>query len=168
MTDAVQRAYATLGLPASATTAQVKRRYRLLVKRWHPDRFANDSRNQAEATEHLAQFNVAYHLLIGQGHAEGDVMSATNRLTREQVDRMVQSIGSEGPVDWLLGWFERVMYPSSNLRTIELTPVSVAIALVLVVVLIVLELRYGHWVADPAFVAIVIIGAVISWLTRSG
>jgi len=33
-----QRALAVLGLPANATPQQIKRRYRTLAKRYHPDR----------------------------------------------------------------------------------------------------------------------------------
>ena len=33
-----QQALAVLGLPANATRSQIKRRYRALAKRYHPDR----------------------------------------------------------------------------------------------------------------------------------
>ena len=41
-----QRALAVLGLPANATPQQIKRRYRALAKRYHPDRGGDQQQMQ--------------------------------------------------------------------------------------------------------------------------
>ena len=55
--------YETLGIPRTAKTEQIKRSYRGLVKRFHPDLFPAGSEAQAEAGERLRQVNAAYATL---------------------------------------------------------------------------------------------------------
>lgn len=50
-----QRAFAVLGLPANATPQQIKRRYRTLAKRHHPDRGGD--------REQMQRIIAAYELL---------------------------------------------------------------------------------------------------------
>ncbi len=50
-----QRALAVLGLPANATQQQIKRRYRTLAKRYHPDRGGD--------REQMQRIIAAYELL---------------------------------------------------------------------------------------------------------
>jgi len=57
--DALDSAYATLGLTRGASAPAVKRQYRALVRKWHPDRFANDPQGVAEATLMLQAVNRA-------------------------------------------------------------------------------------------------------------
>jgi len=52
-----------LGLPASASDAQIKVAYRDLAKVWHPDRFTNDVGLRAQAEETLKLINTAYRTL---------------------------------------------------------------------------------------------------------
>lgn len=52
-----------LGLDEQATEREVKERYRLLVKQWHPDQFANDPRRRAGAEARLKAINLAYHAM---------------------------------------------------------------------------------------------------------
>lgn len=56
---------AVLGLGPTATTEEIKQRYRYLVSRWHPDRFANDPRMLPLAEETIKQINTAYTALRG-------------------------------------------------------------------------------------------------------
>ena len=51
-----QRALAVLGLPANATPQQIKRRYRTLAKRYHPDRGGD--------REQMQRIIAAYELLM--------------------------------------------------------------------------------------------------------
>jgi hypothetical protein len=122
--DALARAYATLELAAGACSAEAKKQYRLLVKRWHPDQFLGDPQGQAEAAIRMREINDAYrrittHLAGGSPSADGPAAHEARapnptsytppirpgqRLTREQIDRMVESMGTGGPVDWLLRW----------------------------------------------------------------
>jgi DnaJ-class molecular chaperone len=55
--------YETLGIPHTAKHEQIKRSYRGLVKRFHPDLFPSGSESQAEAGERLRQINVSYGIL---------------------------------------------------------------------------------------------------------
>src|SRR5262245_52603609 len=58
-----------LGLPPSATPAQIKEAYRDLAKVWHPDRFAGEPRLRAKAEENLKVVNEAYEVLrTGASH----------------------------------------------------------------------------------------------------
>jgi hypothetical protein len=49
-----------LGVPADATSEQIRQAYLDLVRVWHPDRFQSDSRLRQIAEEHLCQINLAY------------------------------------------------------------------------------------------------------------
>lgn len=121
----VLRAYATLGLDAHASPSEIRRAYKALVKRWHPDRFATDPSGQAEAAVRMREINAAYRVLRdsfvgGAGPAAAAPPaqappSATpgRRLTREEIDAMVSAIGSQGPVDVFLGsvrWYADVIW----------------------------------------------------------
>src|SRR5262245_51656285 len=111
--DALARAYATLELPPQASAPEVKKRFRLLVKRWHPDQWSGDAQGQAEAAVRMREINDAYRRitahLAGAGHAEEPPADAPHhaapghRLSREEIDRIVASLGTDGPMDWLLG-----------------------------------------------------------------
>jgi len=114
--DDVRRAYAILGLPQGTSLREVRRRYLLLAKRWHPDRFASDRVAEATAAERMRSFNAAYDTLVERlGQRTPPISPASpspspasgRRLTREEVDRMVAAIGSDGPLDDFLngiGW----------------------------------------------------------------
>lgn len=59
----LRHAYAALDLSPPVTEARLKRRYKALVRRWHPDRYQSDPIGQAEATERLRNINLAYELV---------------------------------------------------------------------------------------------------------
>ena len=54
-------AYEILNLDITATFAQVKRRYRELAKKWHPDK--NDSALKNEAEKKFVRINQAYETI---------------------------------------------------------------------------------------------------------
>ena len=60
MSDDLRRAFATFELPFDSSRAAVARQYRILVKRWHPDRFTGDPQGIVEATQRLRAINVAH------------------------------------------------------------------------------------------------------------
>lgn len=169
-----------MGLPPGASPAQVKRRYRQLVKQWHPDRFGSDPVNQAEATERLAHYNAAYHLLTAEGEdpqssappprapsapsgrTTPTAPSPTTRLSREQIESIVRSIGTDSPLDGLLSWFERTAYPNPDLEAVHPTPAAVMGALLVAVVVIGLDLRYGRIVAYPTLLAAAWVAVLVS------
>ena len=100
------RAYAILGLKPGATQSETRRRYRFLAQRWHPDRHVSDARNQAEAGVEMRRINDAYQTIVeGLAPPAPNVRPADGktRMSRAEVDALASAIGSEGPVDWLLG-----------------------------------------------------------------
>src|SRR5215472_14519255 len=108
--DALPRAYATLGLERTASQRETRRRFRKLVRQWHPDRFANDPRGQAEAAERMRQINAAYDRIRVEWRGPAPAPSnpptggearerTTTRLRREAVDEMVKALGTDSPVD---------------------------------------------------------------------
>lgn len=118
--DPVASAYAVLGLKRGCTPLEVKKAYKQLVKRWHPDRYAADPAGQAEATAQLRQINRAFRVVAEavappastpQRAAPArapDVPPPTRDpgrpLTRSQIDDIVRAMGTEGPVEVLLDW----------------------------------------------------------------
>jgi len=59
----VARSYRVLELPPGTPASEVKAAYRGLVKRWHPDRFANNPVAQERASEKLRSIIQAYRHL---------------------------------------------------------------------------------------------------------
>lgn len=55
--------YRALGLQPGASASEVRRAYLRLVKQWHPDRYARDSRAQSVAQEKVKEINEAYAFL---------------------------------------------------------------------------------------------------------
>lgn len=112
------RACAELGITPSASRREAKRAYRKLVKRWHPDRYANDPQSQAEATLRLQRITEAYQAVthaLGPGAVVASVLRPEGgvryepgeRLPREEVERLVRSLGNDGPLD---AFFRRPMW----------------------------------------------------------
>jgi len=52
-----------LGVDSRATSKELKKAYRGLVKKWHPDQFMHDSHLLKNAKEKLQEVNEAYHAL---------------------------------------------------------------------------------------------------------
>jgi curved DNA-binding protein CbpA len=116
VTDPIRRAYAVLGLEPGASERQVRKSYRALVKKWHPDRHASDPQGQAEAAQRMREINKAYDTILehtapklpipprsqSDGSAPGSP-AGTGRLSREQIEAMVQAIGTEGPLEIAFG-----------------------------------------------------------------
>jgi hypothetical protein len=100
------RACAVLGVTPSATAREAKRAYKRLVRTWHPDRFANDPQGAREATSRLQMITEAYQTIVhalGPGASPPPTGSVrhdpTSRLSRDEIERLVETMGSEGPLD---------------------------------------------------------------------
>lgn len=99
MVDPIARAYAVIGVPRGASTRELKKQYRRLVRQWHPDRWHNDPVAQTEAADRLRAINDAYETLERLGPREPASPSRAHRaLTREELDALVRAIGTESPV----------------------------------------------------------------------
>ncbi len=57
--------YQSLGLTPEASPEDVREAYKVMVKVWHPDRFAHDPALQLQAQEKLKEINEAYERLQG-------------------------------------------------------------------------------------------------------
>ena len=64
MQVATAEAYRTLDLQPGADVGLVRQAYRVLVKVWHPDRFANDPKLQAISDEKLKDINASYEAIV--------------------------------------------------------------------------------------------------------
>lgn len=58
--ERLERAYATLELRPGISAKAALQQYRRLVKRWHPDLYANDPQGQADASQRMRQINEAF------------------------------------------------------------------------------------------------------------
>ena len=79
MPDELRSAYAVLGLQPGASLQEVRQQFKNLVRRWHPDRFANDPQGRAEANDRLRVINSAYSTIVQS--TAGDVVFFTEALT---------------------------------------------------------------------------------------
>lgn len=61
--EEILSSYRTLGLEPGASPKAVKKAYRELVKKWHPDQFANDPRKRDSAEVKLREINLAFEQL---------------------------------------------------------------------------------------------------------
>jgi hypothetical protein len=117
--DPVLHAYATLALNRGCSLSVVKRQYRSLVKRWHPDRFASDPVGARQAGEQLQAINRAFRIVAEdlKAVAEGGGQRANSPgatgpeggrpLTRSEIDAITTSLGTKSPVDVGLDWLTR-------------------------------------------------------------
>ena len=60
----IRQAYARLELPYGADQDEVRRAYRQLMRRYHPDRHASDPDRERVATEISQKLTVSYNLLV--------------------------------------------------------------------------------------------------------
>lgn len=121
--DPVARAYAIIGLRPGASPRELKEQYKRLAKTWHPDRWANDPVNQAEATQRMRMINDAYatlHRLRGgdstapaaphpSATTTMDHWTVSHRsMTDDELDAIVKAIGDESWVTAVMkfaAWF---------------------------------------------------------------
>lgn len=70
--DELQRAYEVLGISPEIRTGDLRRHYRDLVKRWHPDQFTGDREEHRVADEALTQINAAFQCVLRHRASLGD------------------------------------------------------------------------------------------------
>lgn len=64
-------AYETLNVPATATQDEIRKAYRALARRWHPDRF-QEGPERDWANDKMAQINAAYRECLNARPAQSD------------------------------------------------------------------------------------------------
>jgi hypothetical protein len=124
--DPLANAYATLGLRRGCTPSDVKKTYRKLVKRWHPDRHAADAAGQAEAELRMRDINRAFRLVADDiagprrgstpvtPPTRGPAAEAVPRravdperpFSRREIEEMVAALGNVSPVDVVFEWID--------------------------------------------------------------
>jgi hypothetical protein len=110
--DRLRKAYATLGLAPGASSRDARKRYKVLVKRWHPDRFTRDPQGQAEAARQMREINDAYQAIRSaeapaprtqDPEASQPDQAATpprgRRLSRAEIETLVTMLQNPSPVD---------------------------------------------------------------------
>jgi len=78
MRDELRSAYAALGLEPGASLATVKRQFKTLVRKWHPDRFVGDPQGVVEANHRLRVINQSYNAILAS-----DFQSAVPQVRRD-------------------------------------------------------------------------------------
>lgn len=63
MNEPYTRSYSALGLKPGSSWDEVRDAYRTLIKKWHPDRFQQDSKDQKIAEEESMEITRAYKIL---------------------------------------------------------------------------------------------------------
>jgi curved DNA-binding protein CbpA len=75
--DDILTCYQIIGVQPGTSPKALKKAYRDLVKRWHPDRFPGDSEKRQEAEEKLKSINLAFERI--QDHRETLIALAARR-----------------------------------------------------------------------------------------
>lgn len=106
----VRRAFAVLELEPGASRGAVRRQYRRLVKRWHPDRFTGDPAGVAQATQKIQQIAAAYAVVEATQTVRGRDVSVAERgdqysssfgrrLTSQEINDLSEAIGRSSWVE---------------------------------------------------------------------
>lgn len=70
--------YKVLGVSPSASQEEIKAAYRELVKKYHPDKYTDETL-KAQATEKIKEINAAYDMLTSKGSTGGSAGSSARQ-----------------------------------------------------------------------------------------
>jgi len=59
----LENAYQILGLSHAASVSEIKKQYKQLVKKWHPDKWASGTEDHINATEKMKMLNESFELI---------------------------------------------------------------------------------------------------------
>jgi hypothetical protein len=134
--DQLDTAYATPGLSHDASSSAVKRQYKALVRKWHPDRFTGDPQGVAEATVILKALNHAFSTILESRssraftpHSDSSSDALVSHrfegtLTQTQIDEMVAAIRHSESLLTVVSkmtWRDGVRAPASLLLALAYT-----------------------------------------------
>jgi hypothetical protein len=176
VSEEIRKAYATLGLPFGASRRELRRQYKKLVRTWHPDRFGGDPVGQATATEQLGRINRAYRAVLDEldlqapapveappagGGAPG--WRPSSRLGRDEIDRLVRAIGTQGPVDWLIAKFDWLVWPLDTERVAArpLVPLVVGLGIGALLIAAGMRIGIGAHVTSTLLLAFLFVGSLL-------
>ena len=99
----LKRAYQTLNVPACATTTSIKKAYRQLLKRWHPDLYSRGASMSAEATQMTRLINEAYSTIrqaplryYSEGPSQARAVRRENGRNNATVARSLEPLPASG------------------------------------------------------------------------
>ena len=142
--DAVAHAYALLGLRRGCSRRDVKQQYKRLVRKWHPDQYANDPVGYAEANAQLRRINEAFAVLEASV-SDGNVMQQPvasvpeppperepptyfgKPLTPAEIDRIAKAIGTPDSFGYsfrLASWLFPLVVPLVFLASQQSKPLT--------------------------------------------
>ena len=108
----VRRAYAVLELTPPVSADALRKQYRQLARRWHPDRHASDPVAQADATDRMRRINDAFRLAASSLESAPPAAQEPRAsrwagprrpargMSREEIEEMVASINRAN--EWTL------------------------------------------------------------------
>lgn len=113
--------YAVLEVSSTATQGEIKRSYRRLVRRYHPDLHSQASSHASEANKHIKMLNEAYAVLSNpEKRALYDEQrhKAEERRTvdREALRRKHEQTEQEPKMTWLEGIFGFIRELKKSIR----------------------------------------------------
>jgi DnaJ-class molecular chaperone len=94
LSDALPDHYATLGLDRRCTTAEIRKAYRLLAKRHHPD----VNHNAADAVARTQELNLAYETLVDPARRRAydqDLAISTGEPVAERAGKLQRNIAHD-------------------------------------------------------------------------
>ena len=104
----LKRAYQTLNVPACATTTSIKKAYRQLLKRWHPDLYSGGASMSAEATQMTRLINEAYSTIrqaplryYSEGHSQARAVRRENGRRNGAVARRLEPLNTDRIEFWV-------------------------------------------------------------------
>ena len=85
--------YSVLNLPPTASKEDIRRAYREMARRWHPDRFM-EGPERDWASEKMAEINAAYRACLnGQANTCADIEAEKRALRR--IEEMIEKARRE-------------------------------------------------------------------------
>jgi DnaJ-class molecular chaperone len=98
--NAMRAPYEILGTSENPCVGEVRKAYRALAKRWHPDRFAAGPEREW-AGDRMAEINAAYRALMNSARAQASEQNEADKLQRAR--QMIDDGRLTGARELLMG-----------------------------------------------------------------